>query len=244
MIAKIINKVKLHLAHGGEKEFIKYLRGKGVTIGEKCHFGEPKTITIDLTRPYLIEIGDNVRMNKGFTLLTHDFTTSTLQNVYKEFIPSSGKVKIGNNVYFAQKCTVLKGVTIGNNCIIGYGSLVTKDIPDNSVVAGSPARIICTIEEYYKKRKKASLIEAFKLIKEFEDKYHREPGIEDFNEEYFFFISGNEANNYPNLPIKRKLSTMDGNYEIWEKNYKAPYKSIEEFLDAAHLYNNEGIIKD
>ena len=234
---QIIKRIKWRLALTNEIRFIKYLREQGIVIGEKCHFGDPKTITIDLTRPYLVEIGDSVRMNKGFTLLTHDFTTSTLQNVYNEFIPSSGKVKIGNNVYFAQKCTVLKGVTIGNNCIIGYGSLITKDIPDNSVVNGIPARVVCTIEEYYKKRKEKSLKEAFEMIRVFEEKYKRSPLLSELQEEYFFFVSGNEARNYPELPIKRKLSTMNGVYEKWEEEYKAPFGNYEEFLNAAHIYN-------
>ena len=45
----------------------------------------------------------------------------------------------------------MPGVTIGSNCIIGCGAVVTKDIPDNSVAAGVPARVIETIDEYYEK---------------------------------------------------------------------------------------------
>ena len=45
---------------------------------------------------------------------------------------------------------MLKGVTIGDNCIIGYGSTVMKDIPANSVAVGTPTKVICTIEEYFK----------------------------------------------------------------------------------------------
>ena len=44
-------------------------------------------------------------------------------------------------------------VTVGKNCIIGMGAVVTKDVPDNSVVAGVPARIICTTEQYLEKHK-------------------------------------------------------------------------------------------
>lgn len=236
MIKNLIKTIKHKYAEfkGGET-YLNYLREQGMIIGKNCHVGPPKTITIDLTRPYMIQIGNNVRMNKGFTLLTHDFATSALQNCFGEFIPSSGKVTIGDNVYFAQKCTVLKGVTIGNNCIIGYGSLVTKDIPDNSVVAGFPARVICTLEEYYKKRKSQSLKEGFNLVKEFELRYNRRPTIDDLREEYFFFVSGNEADKYPSLPIKRKLSTSQGLYERWEKEYVAPFKNIDEFLDAAEV---------
>lgn len=50
-------------------------------------------------------------------------------------------------------CTVLKGVTIGDNCIIGIGSIVTKDIPANSVAIGNPAKVVCSLDEYFEKRK-------------------------------------------------------------------------------------------
>ena len=51
-------------------------------------------------------------------------------------------ITIGDNVWLGGHCVVLPGVTIGNNAIIGAGSVVTKDVPDNAVVAGNPARII------------------------------------------------------------------------------------------------------
>ena len=58
-------------------------------------------------------------------------------------MPSSGRVTIGNNVRFGVDCTVLKGVTIGDNCFIAAGSLVTKDIPANSVGGRGP------LQSYY-----------------------------------------------------------------------------------------------
>jgi len=51
-------------------------------------------------------------------------------------------VTIGNNVWIGGNVTILPGVTIGDNCTIGAGSVVTRDIPDNSVAAGNPARVI------------------------------------------------------------------------------------------------------
>ena len=237
MLKGIYKKLKLRYAQfrGGET-YLNYLRKKGVKIGKYCHVGDPKTILIDVTRPYLVEIGDNVRMNSGFTLLTHDFSTSVITNVYGDFIPSSGKVTIGNNVYFAQKCTVLKGVTIGNNCIIGYGSLINKDIPDNSVVAGWPAKVISSLDLYYNKRKLKSHEEALNLAREIHKKFNRKPVPADFLEEFVFFVSGNEVDRYPEIPIKRQLTTMGDCYHRWVNTHVARYKSFDDFLKAAGIY--------
>ena len=64
-----------------------------------------------------------------------------------------GRIRIGNNVNVGWNAIIMPGVTIGNNCIVGAGAIVNKDVPDNSVVAGVPARVIETIEEYVEKNK-------------------------------------------------------------------------------------------
>lgn len=233
---KIIETLKRKYAEykGGDK-YLNFLRGKGIRIGERCTIGPARTITIDCTRPYLVEIGDDVRLNYGLTIMTHDFTTLVFKNYYGDFLPSSGKVKIGNNVYFGRNCTVLKGVTIGNNCIIGYGSLVMKDIPDNSVVAGSPAKVICTLDQYYEKRKAKALDEAFALAREIQNAEKRRPVPTDFREEFVYFISGNEIDKYPEIPVEFQLKTMGNCYDKWIKEHKAPYNDFEDFLSAAGI---------
>ena len=62
-----------------------------------------------------------------------------------------GKIKIGDNVFIGANATVLPNVTIGNNSIIGANSVVTKAPPDNVVVAGNPAKIICDVDSYRNK---------------------------------------------------------------------------------------------
>ncbi len=64
----------------------------------------------------------------------------------KRDLKSKGEVVIGNNVWLGDKVTVLAGVHIGNNVIVAANAVVTKDIPDNCMVAGVPGRIIKTIE--------------------------------------------------------------------------------------------------
>ena len=56
-------------------------------------------------------------------------------------------ITVGDNCWFGGNVTVLPGVTIGNNCVIGANSLVTKDIPDNSLAVGSPAKVVRQITE-------------------------------------------------------------------------------------------------
>lgn len=56
-------------------------------------------------------------------------------------------VRIGNNVWIAPRCTILKGVTIGDNAVVATGSVVTKDVPANTLVAGVPARVVRRLAE-------------------------------------------------------------------------------------------------
>ncbi len=216
--------------------YIKYLKAKGVKIGDNmtiwCFGGGLTKPLIDVTRPSLVEIGDNVGINRNFTLLTHDFITGVFKECYGDFVPSSGKVKIGNNVVFGFDCMVLKGVTIGDNCFIAAGSLVTKDIPANSVAAGRPAKVICSIEELYNKRKNEMCKEAFIYARSIKNRFNRMPVAGDFFEEFPLFVDARNVHEYPELEriMKKKLGK---HYTKWLGNHKAPYNGIAEFLDAA-----------
>lgn len=90
MIKNILRKLNYISAMLTNRRYIKYLRSKGVQIGSGCTFRNRSTIRIDITRPSLITIGNNVDFNMNFQILTHDYTTSVFKRKYGEFINSSG----------------------------------------------------------------------------------------------------------------------------------------------------------
>ena len=142
---------KLVYKFGSYKKRARILRKRGVIIGKNSEI-QPNTVFG--SEPYLIELGDNVRIISGVQFMTHDGGLWVLRNNGK--LPNSdkfGKIKIGNNVHIGTNSIILPGITIGDNVIIGAGAVVTKDIPSNSVAVGVPARVIETIDEYYEKNK-------------------------------------------------------------------------------------------
>ena len=208
------------------QSLINYYRTIGVKIGEGTIFRYPKNATIDTMRPSLITIGDNVDINDHFSIKAHDF------GLFGEFLSSSGVVSIGNNVYIGTNVTILKGGVIGDNCIIGAGSIVNKPIPSNSVAAGVPCRVICTIEEYYAKRQKQWIDEAFVYANAIREREHREPNISDFRPEFGLFIDKRNIEKYEIAPIKSRLKDK---YEYWLEHHKAPFDGFEDFLEKSKI---------
>ncbi|WP_290794822.1 acyltransferase [Flavihumibacter sp. UBA7668] len=119
---------------------VRYAKSVGVKVGDNCkisgaNFG---------SEPYLVTIGNNVQITNEVKFFTHGGGW-----VFRKKHPSFdsfGKIVIGNNVYIGNNTLLLPGVSVGDNVVIGAGSVITKSIPSNSVVAGNPARIITDID--------------------------------------------------------------------------------------------------
>ena len=106
------------------------------------------------SEPYLITVGDYCQLTTC-RIFTHGGGQAVrhLDSSFDVF----GKVVIGDYVYIGSNALIMPGVTIGSHVLIAAGSVVTKSVPDNVVVGGNPARIICSIEEYYEKNKNFNL---------------------------------------------------------------------------------------
>lgn len=230
MIHKIVRKIKNKITKYTTQKYITSLQKRGIKIGENLKIFDIKSITIDTTRPSLITIGNNVFFHKNFTLYTHDFVSGVFLNKYHDFLPSSGKVSIGNNVRFGINCTVLKGVTIGDNCFIAAGSIVTKDIPANSIAGGVPAKVFCSLEAYYEKRKRLCVEEAFEYAQSIRERFNREPIPEDFCEECVLFVDSTNIDKYKSIPIHQRL---ENHYEQWIKQHNRQFKNFNDFITAS-----------
>lgn len=214
------------LAQSSSKRFITFLRRKGVTIGEGCEFYGLPDIVIDTTRPSLIEIGNNVIFTKGVILLTHGYDWAVLREYYGEVFGYAQPIKIKNNVFLGIRSIIMPGVIINENCIIATGSIVTKSTEPNSVYAGTPARKIMSIEEYYNKRKRAQIEEAGVYAKSIISNLHRKPVVSDFREFFHLFLPRNPSQ-FGGIPVKLQTKNHYNNFMI----SKPEFNDFEDFLN-------------
>ena len=113
---------------------------------------------------------------------------------------------------------------IGDNVVIGSGSVVHGKIPSNCVVAGSPAKVICTLEEFFEKRKKRQNNEAAEMVRTYKERFGKNPPKEALPA-YFFLFEPRENMNNPVFITRLKLA---GNYE----------ESLAEFINTKPMFDS------
>lgn len=126
LIANIVRKLR----------YIKY-RGLGYDIHSSTII--EGTVILDKLYRRGVHIGKNTLVAGGTTILSHDHCKRVHNNQ-----PLLLDTYIGERCFIAVNCLILPGVKIGNEVIVGAGSVVTKDIPSNSVAVGNPAKVIKT----------------------------------------------------------------------------------------------------
>jgi acetyltransferase-like isoleucine patch superfamily enzyme len=121
---------------------IGYARHIGVQVGDGC-----RLINVSFsTEPYMIKIGDHVSAT-ATRFETHDGGVWVLRDELPE-LDVIRAIEIGSNVFIGYGTIILPGSIVGDDVVIGAGSVVTGEIPSGSVAAGVPARVIKDIESY------------------------------------------------------------------------------------------------
>jgi len=125
-----------------------YIRS-GLKLGENVRFvGRPD---IGGT-PYLVEIGNHVTVADGVAFITHDGATNAFRHLPQyRGLHKFGRIIIRDHSFVGMRSIILPGVSIGPRALVAAGSVVTRTVPPNSVVGGSPARYICSFDEYVRK---------------------------------------------------------------------------------------------
>ncbi len=115
-------------------------RKQGMEIGENVH------IYSDLfsKEPYMISIGDDTTISGNVSLITHD---NSISKYLPQYTDTFGRITIGKNCFIGMGSMIMAGVTLEDNCIVAAGSVVTKSFQKGSVIGGTPARLICTVED-------------------------------------------------------------------------------------------------
>lgn len=123
---------------------IKMQRARGVSIGKNCHFSP--YVLIDLVYPKLVTVGDNVTIGSNAMIFAHQNPTVNLFLKKGEYPRKVEPVVIKSGAVLFPGSIITAGVTIGENSMIGAGSVVFENIPDHCVVVGNPARVVKKID--------------------------------------------------------------------------------------------------
>lgn len=155
--SNIIRKIyrKLYSIIIGKIDPVRYAQKIGV------NFANPKSVHIYgtvgwSTEPWLMSFGENVYITNNVKFVGHDGGTLLFRHLVPD-LEITKPITVGNDVYIGNNVLIMPGVNIGNKVIIGAGAVVTRNIPDNSVAVGVPARVIKTADQYFEKIQRESL---------------------------------------------------------------------------------------
>lgn len=132
-----------------------YARRIGVRMdGQVSIYGSSRTMFG--SEPFLIGLGDNVHICDGVRFITHDGGVLALRHRFPR-LDLAKPITVGSNVVIGCAAIIMPGVVIGDDCVIGAGSVVTRSIPAGSIAGGNPARVIKSTRDYLTKAAANSL---------------------------------------------------------------------------------------
>ncbi|MBX7172165.1 MAG: acyltransferase [Pyrinomonadaceae bacterium] len=157
-------------------------------MGEDCAI----QTNVVFTDPKYVRLGNNVRLS-GCTLFGHDGSVNMINRAFGWKIDRVGKIDIRDNVFIGHGAIILPNVTIGANVIIAAGAVVNRDVPENSVVAGVPAKEVAKFDELAQKMKEQSAkLPWIKLIEKREGSFDSQlqPILDNLRCKYFWEVNG------------------------------------------------------
>lgn len=205
--------------------FNQTLRMEGISVGKGTIFYSPETMVIDRQRPWMLIIGEYCKITAGCTILTHDYSRSVLRRAYHDIVGEAGMTVIGNNVFIGMHSIILMGTHIGDNVIVGAGSVVSGNIPSNVVIAGNPARVIRSLNEHYNRRKSRYIDEAKLFARSYYQRYGKTPSVSDMTAFFPLFF-------------KRDKQELERFHISLHWNGDEPAEILEDFLNTEPVYSS------
>ena len=159
-LMRVIHKLgflyRYHVRCGGSVAL--YLRTLGAQVGHGCMIDTH--ITNFGSEPWLIRIGDRVSLARGVCFVTHDGSSRVFRDRFAEMNSMGNKfgtIVIEENCFIGMNAILMPGIVIGGDSIVGAGSVVTRSVPPKSVVAGNPAKPICSLDAFIERYRSSML---------------------------------------------------------------------------------------
>ena len=226
-----IRKFFLYNHRYSSEAYLEYLRKRGARIDKSVSIVMPETVFIDATAPYMLEMGKNVFIAGGVTILTHDACWMVMKAEDGGICGHVAPVKIGNNVFIGMNTTILCNVRICDNVIISANSTVSSSLNQAGVYAGNPAKLVIPMEQYKEIREARQIQEAYQVARCYYSSFGKKPPQEIFYD-YFWIFSPRDIFALP----ERFLNQLKlcGNYEETKALFlksEPDFKNYDDFWD-------------